>query len=93
MHSIMLSLMIGYSHSLNIYCIMKLIEVVKASIKRIRLHDLSHNHASLLVELGFTPLLIAELLDNEKMETTLNTYCNLYPNKQNKVVDDLENLK
>jgi len=65
----------------------------KDSVKRIRLHDLRHSHASLLVELGFTPLLIAERLGHEKIETTLNTYSHLYPNKQNKVVDALEKLK
>lgn len=65
----------------------------KANVKRIRLHDLRHSHASLLVELGFTPLLIAERLGHEKIETTLNTYSHLYPNKQNKVVDALEKLK
>lgn len=39
------------------------------------------NHASLLVEMGFQPLAIAERLGHEKIETTLNTYSHLYPNK------------
>lgn len=65
----------------------------KSNVKRIRLHDLRHSHASLLIELGFTPLLIAERLGHEKIETTLSTYSHLYPNKQNKVVDALEKAK
>ncbi len=65
----------------------------KSGIKRIRLHDLRHSHASLLIELGFTPLIIAERLGHEKIETTLNTYSHLYPNKQSQVVDALQKLQ
>jgi integrase len=64
----------------------------KSGVKRIRLHDLRHSHASLLIELGFSPLLIAERLGHEKVETTLNTYSHLYPNKQNQVVETLEKI-
>ncbi|MDS0526086.1 site-specific integrase [Clostridium sp. SHJSY1] len=64
-----------------------------SKVKRIRLHDLRHSHASLLIELGFTPLLIAERLGHEKVETTLNTYSHLYPNKQNEVVNALQKLQ
>lgn len=45
---------------------------------------------SLLVELGFQPLAIAERLGHEKIETTLNTYSHLYPNKQAELADRLE---
>ena len=61
-----------------------------AGVKRIRIHDLRHSHASLLVELGFQPLAIAERLGHEKIETTLNTYSHLYPNKQAELADRLE---
>ena len=55
----------------------------KASgVKRIRVHDIRHSHASLLVEMGFSPLLIAERLGHEKVQTTMDTYSHLYPNKQ-----------
>lgn len=55
-----------------------------------RLDFLSHSHASLLVALGFQPLAIAERLGHEKIETTLNTYSHLYPNKQAELADRLE---
>ena len=32
----------------------------KAKVKRIRIHDLRHSHASLLIEMGFSPLLISD---------------------------------
>lgn len=64
-----------------------------SGVKRIRLHDLRHSHASLLIELGFSPLLIADRLGHEKVETTLNTYSHLYPHKQDEVVEKLQALK
>ena len=66
----------------------------KASgVKRIRIHDLRHSHASLLIEMGFPPLLIAERLGHEHVETTLETYGHLYPNKQSEVARQLDELK
>lgn len=62
----------------------------KASgVKRIRVHDLRHSHASLLIELGYSPLLIADRLGHENIETTLQTYSHLYPNKESALMDDL----
>lgn len=64
----------------------------KASgVKRIKVHSLRHSHASLLIEMGFSPLEIAERLGHEKIETTLNTYSHLYPNKQSKLAERLDN--
>ena len=63
-----------------------------SKIKKIRVHDLRHSHASLLIELGFSPLLISERLGHENIETTLNTYSHLYPNKQTEVAEKLNNL-
>ncbi len=61
--------------------------------KKIRLHDIRHSHASLLIELGFSPLLIADRLGHEKVETTLNTYSHLWPHKQQEVVEKLQSLE
>lgn len=62
----------------------------KAKVKRIRVHDLRHSHASLLIEMNFSPLLIAERLGHEKVETTLQTYSHLYPNKHGEVSAKLQ---
>ena len=64
--------------------------VEKSGVKRIRIHDIRHSHASLLVEMGFSPLEIADRLGHEKVETTLNTYSHLYPNKQMKLAQKLD---
>lgn len=42
--------------------------------------------------MGFGPLLIAEWLGHEKVQTTLDTYGHLYPNKQNEVSKQLDEL-
>jgi len=62
-------------------------------VKRIRLHDIRHSHASLLIELGFSPLAVADRLGHEKVETTLNTYSHLFPHRRDEVAEKLQNLK
>ena len=61
-----------------------------SGVKKIRVHDLRHSHASLLVEMGFSPLEIADRLGHEKIETTLNTYSHLYPNKRTVLAEKLD---
>jgi integrase len=64
----------------------------RANVKLIRVHDLRHSHASLLIELGFSPLLISERLGHENIKTTLQTYSHLYPNKHSEVAVKLQEL-
>lgn len=65
-----------------------------ANVKRIRIHDLRHSHASLLIsKLGAQPLVVAERLGHEKIQTTLNTYSHLYPNQARDLADQLNELK
>ncbi len=64
----------------------------RSGVKKIRIHDLRHSHASLLIELGFQPLLVSERLGHENIETTLQTYSHLYPNKQQEVADKLSTI-
>jgi len=61
-----------------------------AGVQRIRVHDLRHSHASHLIELGFSPLLIAQRLGHEKVETTMNTYAHLWPSKEDEMIATLE---
>jgi len=61
-----------------------------SGVKKIRIHDLRHSHVSLLIELGFSAKEIAERLGHENIETTLNTYSHLYPNKQEKMANRLD---
>ena len=62
-------------------------------VKKIRLHDLRHSHASLLIsKLGAQPLMVAQRLGHEKIQTTLNTYSHLYPNQARDLADQLNGL-
>lgn len=64
----------------------------KSGVKVIRIHDLRHSHVSLLIELGFSPLLISERLGHDDVKTTLQTYSHLYPNKQGEVAARLQSF-
>jgi integrase len=64
----------------------------KSGVKKIRVHDVRHSHASLLIELGFSPLLISERLGHENVETTLEIYTHLYPDKHGEVSSKLNEL-
>jgi len=47
----------------------------------------------MLIELGFTPLKIADRLGHESVKTTLDTYSNLYPDKDQKLADRLNQFR
>ncbi|MFI3254390.1 MAG: site-specific integrase [Eubacteriales bacterium] len=64
----------------------------KAGVKRIRVHDLRHSHASLLIDMGQPILLVSERLGHESVETTWSTYAHLYPNKGVELADALQDL-
>lgn len=72
----------------------EMIRGVKLSgVKKIRLHDLRHSHASLLIsKLGAQPNLVAERLGHEKIQTTLSTYSHLYPNQSRHLAEKLNDL-
>ena len=64
-----------------------------SGVKKIRLHDLRHSHASLLIsKLGVQPSLVAERLGHERIQTTLSTYSHLYPNQARELADQLDGL-
>ncbi|MDO4618213.1 MAG: hypothetical protein Q4B31_01655, partial [Clostridia bacterium] len=52
-----------------------------------------HSHASLLIEMGYNIFLVSERLGHEKVDTTMNIYGHLYPNKQQALATDLNKLK
>lgn len=56
-----------------------------------RFHELSHSHVSLLIDMGFPAMLIAERI-GDTVEMINNTYGHLYPNRHEEVADKLEQL-
>lgn len=63
-----------------------------AGVKRIRIHDLRHSHVSLLIELGFTPLAIAERVGHESIDITYR-YAHLFPTKGAEIANKLDKEK
>lgn len=63
-----------------------------ARIKTIRIHDLRHSHASLLVAQGVDYMKIQERLGHEKMQTTLDVYSHLYPERNDSVATLLDTI-
>lgn len=59
----------------------------EAKLKPIRVHDLRHSHIALLIEKGMQPLVIAQRVGHDSVNTTMNIYGHLYPNKQKEVAD------
>lgn len=60
-----------------------------AGVKRIRVHDLRHSHVSLLIEMGFNVLAIADRMGHESVDITFR-YAHLFPNKQEEMADGLD---
>ena len=60
-----------------------------AGVKRIRIHDLRHSHAALMVELGYSIVAVAERL-GDTVEVAMSTYAHLYPNKMEALSADLD---
>lgn len=64
-----------------------------AGLEPIRVHDLRHSHASLLIEMGFNILMVSQRLGHEKVETTWRTYAHLYPDKEKMLAAQLDTVK
>jgi integrase len=61
----------------------------KASgVKQIRVHDLRHSHVSLLIDMGFSALSIADRVGHETEKITYR-YAHLFPSKQDEMVQRL----
>lgn len=81
-------------HCTKSYLEHEMLRGIKVSgVKRIRLHDLRHSHASLLIsDMEQPALLVANRLGHEKIQTTLNTYAHLFPNQNRELADKLEEV-
>lgn len=62
-----------------------------AGVKRIRIHDLRHSHAALLIELGYSAVAVAERL-GDTVSVAMGTYAHLYPRTMNKLAEELDGL-
>lgn len=59
-----------------------------ADVKRIRIHDLRHSHISLLIDMGFSALAIADRVGHESIDITYR-YAHLFPTRQEEMANKL----
>ena len=64
----------------------------KAGVKRIRIHDIRHSHVSLLIDMGFSPVAIADRVGHESIDITYK-YAHLFPTVQDEMVKKLNGCK
>lgn len=58
-------------------------------VQRIRIHDLRHSAISLLIEMGFSALAIAQRVGHESIDITYR-YAHLFPTRQTEMADKLD---
>lgn len=56
--------------------------------RRIKIHSLRHSHVSLLIEMGFSAVAIADRVGHESIDITYR-YAHLFPSKQREIADQL----
>ncbi len=61
-----------------------------AGLEKIRIHDLRHSHASLLISKLNVPIIaVSRRLGHENVSVTMNTYGHLYPNQMDDIAAQL----
>jgi integrase len=62
----------------------------EAGVKRIRIHDLRHSHISLLIDMGFSAVAIADRVGHESIDITFR-YAHMFPSRQVDMAQRLNN--
>jgi integrase len=65
---------------------------IKANVKRIKIHDFRHSHATLLLSKGIPVTVISKRLGHADMTMTLNIYSHLIPEDEDKAVNLINSL-
>ncbi len=66
--------------------------VARSCVKRIRLHDARHTHASLMLKQGVHPKIVQERLGHGSIQITLDTYSHVAPGLQQMAAQSFDNL-
>ena len=60
----------------------------ETGVKKIRVHDIRHSHVSLLIDMGFSALAIADRVGHESVHITYR-YAHLFPTRQKEMAQKL----
>ncbi|MBR4634884.1 MAG: site-specific integrase [Clostridia bacterium] len=63
-----------------------------AGVKKIRIHDLRHSHVSLLIDMGFSAVAIANRVGHESIDITYR-YAHMFPSIQGEMADKLDEAR
>ena len=64
----------------------------KAGLKNIRLHDLRHTHATLMLKAGVHPKVVSERLGHANIGITLDTYSHVLPGLQEAAAEKFDRI-
>ena len=62
----------------------------EAELPGVRLHDLRHSCASMLLAMGVHPKLVQETLEHSTYQITMDTYSHMVPALRNEVADRID---
>jgi len=66
--------------------------VRRAGLPHLRLHDLRHSHATLMLKAGIHPKVVSERLGHASVNITLDTYSHVLPGLQEAAADRFDRM-
>ena len=63
--------------------------ITRSGVKKIRIHDLRHSHATYLINKGANIVAVSKRLGHKSINTTLSTYAHLMEDAENQIVEIL----
>lgn len=63
-----------------------------ANLHEIRIHDLRHSFASLMINSGANITIVSKYLGHSNISMTLNVYSHMFENKQDEIINIINNL-